>query len=285
MNTYLKFNANGLESVVQEGNIISSINQSAEAVTINANKIDLSGDLSLKGEFFAQSSTYESLAAYIKNGDVGVIYGQHVLGEWSRVTYGTPTNYIGSRIELQSFDVNDNPGESSIFGALYSILNEVTIDNGLWVNSISNPSDICATFFGGVSFREVCYYTHEVHFYDNVYNTNGGIQFVSDKRKKKNIKDLAIEKARSFIMGLKPREYKFKKPISTSDRKHHGFIAQEVKEVMPEDFGIYVENVEKDFIGLRYDEFIADLVAVVQDQQKRIEELERRLDDITNNKS
>jgi len=86
-------------------------------------------------------------------------------------------------------------------------------------------------------------------------------------------------------MGLKPREFKFKKPISTSDRKHHGFIAQEVKDVMSEDFGIYVENEEKDFIGLRYDEFIADMVAVMQDQQIRIEELERRLNDFTDNKS
>ena len=120
-----------------------------------------------------------------------------------------------------------------------------------------------------------------MHF-DYVLNSSGGQVFISDQRKKRNIEDLVLNKARSFIMALKPRKFKFTKDISKSNRDHHGFIAQEVKEVMPEDWGLYVEDKDKDFIGLRYDEIIADLVAVVQDQQKRIEELERRLDDITN---
>ena len=78
-------------------------------------------------------------------------------------------------------------------------------------------------------------------------------------------------------MALKPKEYKFKD--GNSDRKHHGFIAQDVQKAMYEDWGLYVENPETDFIGLRYDEVIADLVAVVQDQEKRIEALERMLND------
>lgn len=44
-----------------------------------------------------------------------------------------------------------------------------------------------------------------------------------------------------------------------------------------DDWGVYVENKESDFIGLRYDEIIADLVAVVQDQEKRIDALERKM--------
>jgi hypothetical protein len=125
----------------------------------------------------------------------------------------------------------------------------------------------------------------ETQFRSDVYNESGSTVFVSDRRKKRNIKDLVIEKARSFIMALKPRNYKFIKEISKSDRYHHGFIAQEVKEAMTEDWGLYVENKDRDFIGLRYDEITADLVAVVQDQQKRIEALERRVDDLTNNQS
>ena len=104
--------------------------------------------------------------------------------------------------------------------------------------------------------------------------------FVSDKRKKKSIKKLIAEKAKAFIMALKPSEFKFKD--GTSGRKHHGFIAQEVNKAMYEDWGLYVEDTETDFIGLRYDEIIADLVAVVQDQEKRIEALERM---VNNDKS
>ena len=115
------------------------------------------------------------------------------------------------------------------------------------------------------------------YFKDNVCNMGGAVQFVSDRRKKRSIKDLAISKARSFIMGLKPCKFKFTKDISTSNRYHHGFIAQEVHEAMPEDWGLYCENKDLDFIGLRYDEIIADLVKVVQDQEKRIESLEMEI--------
>ena len=114
-------------------------------------------------------------------------------------------------------------------------------------------------------------------FHRNVYNDAGTVVFISDKRKKKSIKDLAIDKAKSFLMALKPRAFKFKD--GTSGRYHHGFIAQEVKESMGgDDWGLYVENKDMDFIGLRYDEIIADLVKVVQDQEKRIQELERKME-------
>lgn len=271
MQTYLKFNANGLESVVQEGNIISSINQSAEQVTIQAEKIDLTGNLSLHGQF---SSSDAGFITEIKNGKFAIkYYDETLLGEWTFVNYGSPPK---TSSYISFYDLEGNI--TAMVGGV-NAFHDAIISDGLVVNSSSDALGYSAYYYG------TAYFSDEVHFANNVYNYSGGIEFVSDKRKKKNIKDLAIEKARSFIMGLKPREFKFKKPISTSDRKHHGFIAQEVKDVMPEDFGIYVENEEKDFIGLRYDEFIADMVALMQDQQKRIEELERRLNDITNYKS
>lgn len=106
---------------------------------------------------------------------------------------------------------------------------------------------------------------------------------MSDQRKKNSIEDLAIDKARSFLMNLKARVFKFNDDISKSGRNHHGFIAQEVKQAMSEDWGVYIDDKEQDFIGLRYDEFIADMVAVIQDQQRRIEALERALNDKPNN--
>ena len=123
----------------------------------------------------------------------------------------------------------------------------------------------------------------QCQFLDNVLTRSGSVQFISDRRKKRNIKDLALKKARSFIMALKPRKYKFTKDISKSNRFHHGFIAQEVRDAMPEDWGIYTEDKKQDFVGLRYDEFLADMVAVIQDQEKRIEALERAIHDKSNN--
>ena len=84
-----------------------------------------------------------------------------------------------------------------------------------------------------------------------------------------------------FIYSLKPCEYKMIN--GTSDRFHHGFIAQAVKESLGnDDWGVYVdqsleEDSESNLKGLRYAEFIADMVATIQLQNKRIKELEEKI--------
>lgn len=111
------------------------------------------------------------------------------------------------------------------------------------------------------------------HFYGTVYNASGGTVFVSDEEKKHDINYLDNDEVAEFIYDLKPCEFRFNE--NTSDRLHHGLIAQDVKESMKDkDWGLYIEqsNGEK---GLRYDELISDLIATVQSQNKRIKELER----------
>lgn len=114
-------------------------------------------------------------------------------------------------------------------------------------------------------------------FRDNVYNSGGGVQFVSDRNRKNTILTLTVEKARDFILGLLPRTFKYND--GTSGRTHHGFIAQEVYDAMSDDWGVYTEweDAGGKTCGIRYDEIMADLVAVVQDQERRIKVLEENL--------
>lgn len=101
----------------------------------------------------------------------------------------------------------------------------------------------------------------------------------SDKEIKKNIQPLETKKSSDFIYALNPVEYKYKD--GTSDRLHHGFIAQELHESMQEDWGVYcdanIDTGEKGGKALRYEELIADLVATVQSQNERIKELEKKI--------
>lgn len=116
----------------------------------------------------------------------------------------------------------------------------------------------------------------------NIYAQNGTIQ-TSDRNEKNTVNTLHTEKAKDFIMGLKPVTYKMNS--GTSDRTHWGLIAQDI-EVLLEDNGID----SKDFAGfikspkalegeydysLRYDEFIAPMIKVIQDLNRRIEQLEK----------
>lgn len=101
----------------------------------------------------------------------------------------------------------------------------------------------------------------------------------SDKSIKINIQSLDTQNSSDFIYSLNPVEYKYKD--GTSDRLHHGFIAQELHDSMQSDWGVYCDakigTGEKGGKAIRYEELIADLVATVQSQNERISELEKKI--------
>lgn len=253
----LSFTVNGLSSVVQKGSIISSINQSAESVSIEADKINLTGDLDLRGSFTAYSSADPNTYADLKYGRIQLFHNDGGDQPIRTIEIGTMGN---TPQDNSGYVILSNNGTETT-----KILSKQIHTPNLYIDESANFYSSCEMKVFGTA-----------QFYDNVYNSGGSVVFVSDKRKKKNIKDLALDKARSFLMALTPRIFKFKE--GTSGRFHHGFIAQEVKEAMGgDDWGLYVKDAKSDFIGLRYDEIIADLVKVVQDQEKRIDALERKI--------
>ena len=123
----------------------------------------------------------------------------------------------------------------------------------------------------------------------------GNVSSDSDKNIKKDIQALDIEDSAHFIYSLIPSEFRFKN--GTSNRLHHGLIAQEVKESMgDDDWGLFIdkkvddENYNEIAINeltgeqtqlmtarysLRYDELIADLIATVQSLNNRLKALEK----------
>lgn len=132
----------------------------------------------------------------------------------------------------------------------------------------------------------------------NVYATNGVIQ-TSDLKEKENVEDLPDELVKAFVMAMRPSSYTMKD--GTSGRTHFGFISQFVEAALKdlgmssEDFAGFVktpkEITEEDgtkkivdgeyTYALRYDEFIAPMLKMIQIQQKEIEELKEALNKIT----
>lgn len=132
-----------------------------------------------------------------------------------------------------------------------------------------------------------------------IYSTNSAIS-TSDFKEKKDIETLDSEKMEMFVNALDPVSYKLIN--GESGRTHHGMIAQQVEEAMTAagmtdmDFAGFIKspkynNVEKEdgstesipvegeyVYGLRYEEFVAPLVSVVQRQRKEIEDLKERID-------
>ncbi|HEX9564660.1 MAG TPA: tail fiber domain-containing protein [Gemmatimonadaceae bacterium] len=85
---------------------------------------------------------------------------------------------------------------------------------------------------------------------------------------KQNIMPLGLDLARSTLTGLEPVTFRF---IAAPDREHAGFIAERVPELASGPGGKTLSTVD----------IIAILTKVVQDQQERIERLERALEDVS----
>ncbi|WP_337935025.1 tail fiber domain-containing protein [Jutongia sp.] len=140
--------------------------------------------------------------------------------------------------------------------------------------------------------------------WSNAYNGT------SDRKLKTDINDIDLDWATDFIDGLKPSTYKFKD--NRYGKTHTGFIAQDVEEVMlslgmkrtdfaglvksrkhsetpsgintveelnddPDNFEGDDENYD---YSLRYDDFIAPIVAYIQNLKKQNTELENKLNKI-----
>ena len=153
-----------------------------------------------------------------------------------------------------------------------------------------------------------------------VFAQNGTIQ-TSDRNAKHDISGLDPEKITAFIMGLKPSSYVFNDAdsgrthwglisqdieelfpqLGMTSMDFAGFIKspktedyyEDVSEtVTDEETGeektvtrkeLKTRTIEGEYIySLRYDEFIAPLICMVQKQQKQIENLERRLSALEN---
>lgn len=124
-----------------------------------------------------------------------------------------------------------------------------------------------------------------------IYAAAGSIS-TSDRNAKKDITELDNQ-SYDFVMGLKPSKYRFIE--NESNRIHYGLIAQDVEEVLgnlgiaTSDFAGFVkspkvqvdESTRKETVidgeyeyGLRYEEFIAPIIKVLQMQDKKIKNLD-----------
>ena len=98
--------------------------------------------------------------------------------------------------------------------------------------------------------------------------TTGVYTPLSDRNKKKDFEDSTI--GLDAILNLKPTLYRMKTD-ETEGNKELGFIAQEVKDFIPQ---AYVESDE--FIGLNYNAIVAALVKSIQELKAEIDILKNK---------
>jgi hypothetical protein len=219
---------------------------------------------------------------------------------------------ITGYIELRSanriyFDDSGNTSSGSIWnggtGPTLSFSGDGTNENmrlnssgNLLVGTTSAPSFAGVGIQGGIGFASsgTYYYTiqsNTTDFYIGTSNLSryaalSGIStftawtFGSDRRIKNSIQDINYGLAE--VLSMKPRQYKF----NDGDKFNIGFVAQELKEVVPE--AVTGEEIEfsdddtpqeraKKTMGVSKETLIPVLVKAIQEQQSLIQSLTDRI--------
>ncbi len=97
---------------------------------------------------------------------------------------------------------------------------------------------------------------------------------MSDKRLKENIEPLKY--GLNTILSLKPYTYNFK---SKKNEFHHGFMAQELKEIFQNSI-VRGKETDTSCMGVIYDEFVPILTLAIQEQQAIIEAQKASIDSL-----
>ncbi len=172
------------------------------------------------------------------------------------------------------------------YGVVGDAHNAVSLNIGLKGSAIGG-----ATAYGVSGYASGATTNYAGYFSGNVLAT--GSYLTSDQRLKREVASIP-ESTKQALLRLSPRTYRHAteqeletdgiKGLGLADGLHYGFIAQEIQTSIPElvrtvkHVDVREVNQEKiqtiDLLAVNYDELIPILIAVVQDQQVQIEELQ-----------
>lgn len=258
MNSQFEQTASSISTKVEKNGIISSINQSAESVTINASKINLTGYATFSG---LSDGTTVINGGCIKTGSIdaerikaGTLSGMTLSGAnidcymlKSRSNSSTYTELTAGNIEIYTAGYH-----TSIDGTNISV-------NGRSVLRYGDSVSACATGYLTMSGGTIVADSSSASLYigQNTVRANTITQ-TSSRKKKKYIKDFK-ESALEIIKDAKIKTFLYKNE-NKSHKRHIGVIMEDSNDI--------IVNQEKSGV---------DLGAMVTLSWKAIKELEDKI--------
>ena len=125
--------------------------------------------------------------------------------------------------------------------------------------------------------------THILHINGQGRATNSAWATTSDRRLKENIKEYSL--GINELMKIKTYEYNYKAGVENltkeeQEKRRVGIMAQEIEKILPRTVTTIQENGLPDQRLFNNDELIYLLINSVKDQQKQIEELKTKLENL-----
>lgn len=266
MQTQLKITAEGVQSTVTKDNIISTINQSAESVSIDASKINLTGYVTISS--LKAGGTTQIDGGRITTGtiaaeriDVDNLYVKHLSaadGTFSGTLQGVNGTFLGT---LQGVSGYFNTLSTSS-GAVNFYTNYIDI-SGVQIGYAAQYSDVCVvpTSAGVGNIGVGDYYWDQV-------KANRFAQ-ASSERYKKNILN-AADSDFSDIAEIRIVTYENKNGKSG---RQIGVIAEELYKVFP--YAVCLNDAgEPD--GVEYGKLSLLAIEAIQKLERRVKKLEER---------
>ena len=230
----------------------------------------------LTGREYIHSSGYsislitdESSFSTIQGVDISDTYTNHIIATRLSIdaSYGVSPTAQGIVINTTN-NANDygwNPGIGfHIPGVTYG--------------TIKLTNDSLFRFFNSSLTGYFGIVTGEIYAYGNIY-ANGGItaKYASDARLKEDVKTITTEVALATIMALNPITFKWNSKAtelcSWLNGESQGFIAQEYEALIPNSGS----EMWGEYRGIDYNRAIPYIVAVEQNHEQRIKQLEEEL--------
>lgn len=232
-----------------DGQIISMINESADVITLNSNRLvvnssnftlDRNGTGSIGGWQFTNDCIYSKTNATFASSGTN-----YFLGGWPYKTALWQGKLICG-IQVGSEFTSGAPVTNSGY------------------------CDMSVAGFYSKDHKQSNGYLFAVDVLNSSVTTNTGAFTASDRRLKTNINEIDEQYANDLIDGLKPSTYR----MIDGKRTHSGFIADEVKQTAEkvlgtaENFAAYatvkIDEDKQEYAALRYEEFIAPLIKYTQ---------------------
>lgn len=245
-----------------DGQIISMINESADVITLNSNRL------------VVNSSNFSLDRS-----------GNGKIGGWNfgnGYMYSNGESFISTHSYTNYYQWNGYPYKSSLYqGKLICGVQTGVASTGIPTTSYGY-CDLSVAGFYSKDLDMSAGYLFAVDVKNATVTTNTGAFTASDRRLKTNITEIDEQYANDLIDGLKPSTYR----MIDGKRTHSGFIADEVKRTAEkvlgtaENFAAYatvkIDEDKQEYAALRYEEFIAPLTKYCQCLKRDLkQEIER----------
>ena len=193
------------------------------------------------------------------------------------ITYTGSTTTTSNPMSLQIHgDLDSTPTFSANVDVSHNIIvpgNITIIDssaNNYGAYTVYTTKDASTHFSVGKSASNVFNIVNQNNAGVYMVSGNNSLTSTSDIRLKKEIEPL--EDATERIMKLNPCTYKWK--TQTDEKRHVGFIAQEVEEVFPELVRETTYPGGSTYKGVATEDFVGYLIKVMENQDRRLKLLE-----------